>query len=238
MTTDTPPATPPAASSAAPPAVDDELPPLFPAEAPPALHDPATARALLAPVLAALADVVAAVRPEDLARPTPCRDYDVAALQDHVLGWLDFFGVAFADPARRGPRPDPAAFRAAADGREPVEVVRTAASRLDDALAGGVLAGEVVVSQSRMAGPGATGMVLGEYVVHGWDLATALGRPWSPPADAASTAHAFFGGMIAPEYRGGPDGFFGPEVPVPDGASPLDRLLGFAGRDPGWAPAS
>ena len=87
-----------------------------------------------------------------------------------------------------------------------------------------------------MSGPGATGMVLGEYVVHGWDLATALGRPWTPPQDAVATAHAFFAGVVVPEYRGPDGGFFLDEVHVADDAPALDRLLGFAGRVPGWTP--
>ena len=103
----------------------------------------------------------------------------------------------------------------------------------------GVLSGDVVLSQSRMDGPAALGMVLGEYVVHGWDLARAVGRPWSPPeAAATATAREFFAAMSSREYRGADGGFFDDEVPVPADAPALERLLGFAGRDPGWTPTA
>ena len=213
----------------------DEIP-FFPAPAPPELADADAVRDRLLPVLDALADVVQAVTPDDLARPTPCADYDVAALQQHVLGWLDLFGRCFTDGGRRADRPDPAAFEVPADAARAADVVRAARARFAEALAAGVLDGEVVMSASRMSGPGATGMVLGEYVVHGWDLATALGRPWTPPQDAVATAHAFFAGVVVPEYRGPDGGFFLDEVHVADDAPALDRLLGFAGRVPGWTP--
>ncbi|MBI4942074.1 MAG: TIGR03086 family protein [Actinobacteria bacterium] len=215
--------------------------PFFPAPAPAALADPGTARALLLPVLDGLATVVAAIGDDDLARPTPCRDYDVAGLRDHVLGWLDLFGAAFADPARATTRPDPAQFHAAdlptAAFAAPQDVVRTAAGRFEQALAAGVLDGEVVMSQARMTGPAALGMVLGEYVVHGWDLATATGQSWTPPQEAVTVSREFFGGVVAPEYRGPDGGFFDDEVEVPADAPALDQLLGFAGRDPRWTPA-
>ena len=77
-------------------------------------------------------------------------------------------------------------------------------------------------------------MILGEYLVHGWDLARALDLPWSPAPEACEAALEFFRAMIAPEYRGGDAGYFGPEVTVAAGAGTFERLLGFAGRDPRW----
>ncbi len=223
-------------SSTDPGSTDTHEIPLFPARAPAALADAGTARDLLRPVLDDLAAVVAAIGDDDLGRPTPCRDYDVATLRDHVIGWVGFFGTAFADPQRRAERPDPDGFRATDAADDPADVVRAAAERLDRALADGVLSGEVVLSQSRMNGPAALGMVLGEYVVHGWDLARATGRSWTPTEAAVATAHEFFAGVVVPEYRGPDGGFFDEEVPVTDDAPALDRLLGFAGRDPGWTP--
>jgi uncharacterized protein (TIGR03086 family) len=105
-------------------------------------------------------------------------------------------------------------------------------------LDGGVLARRVVMSQAQMDGAAVVAMALGEYVVHGWDLATATGRPWQPSARACEVSLEFFAGTVAPEYRSadGAGGMFGPVVEVSPDASPLQRLLGFAGRDPQWAP--
>lgn len=209
--------------------------PYFPAPSLPACSDPASAAALVGPVLEALADVVD-VPTGRLAAATPCASYTVGELRDHVLGWLQFFAAALADPDRLSERPDPDPYRAADDDRAPSAVVRESAARLASALEAGVLGRRVVMSQALMDGPAVVGMALGEYLVHGWDLSVATGRPWTPAAEACEVAREFFAGTVAPEYRSadGGGGFFGPEVPVPDGAPALDRLLGFAGRDPGW----
>jgi uncharacterized protein (TIGR03086 family) len=214
--------------------------PFFPAPVLAPLADPGTARELLAATLRDLAGVVDAPgRRPDAA--TPCTRYTLDELRDHVLGWLQFFTAAFADPAAAADRPDPERFRAAADPSAAAaggcrRIVEEAAATFDRALAGGVLAGRVRLSQSFMDGPAALGMVLGEYLVHGWDLATAQGLPWDPTPRACAVARDFFEGTIAPQYRGGDGGFFDAEVAVPADASDRDRLLGFAGRDPQWTP--
>ena len=213
-------------------------PPYFPASAPLAFADAGTAVSYLEPVLGQLAEVMTRTTPDRLSDPTPCRKYDVGNLRDHVLGWVQFFAAAFADPARKAQRPDPDGYRAADDDRDLAEVVRRSAGTLVDAVCGGVLDGQIVLQQSRMDGPGAFGMVLGEYLVHGWDLAVAVGAPWTPPEQACERALEFFRAMVVPEYRGEEGGFFGEEVPVAPDASALDRLLGFAGRRPDWGRSS
>ena len=213
-------------------------PPYFPASAPAEFADAGTAASYLEPVLEQLAEVMTRTTPDRLGDPTPCRKYDVATLRDHVLGWVQFFAAAFADPTRTTQRPDPDAYRAADDSRDLGDVVRRSARTLLDAVRGGVLDGQVVLLQSRMDGPAAFGMVLGEYLVHGWDLAVAVGAPWTPPEQACETALEFFRGVVVPEYRGEEGGFFGEEVPVASDAPALDRLLGFAGRRPDWTKKS
>jgi uncharacterized protein (TIGR03086 family) len=75
------------------------------------------------------------------------------------------------------------------------------------------------------------GIVFGEFVLHGWDLAAATGQ--SLAVDGA-LAQALFDQLalmadMARQYK-----VFGAEVPVPASAPPFDRALGLAGRDPSW----
>ena len=72
-----------------------------------------------------------------------------------------------------------------------------------------------------------------DYEVHGWDLARATGQ--AVPFEDGEALRALETGrqMLKPEYRG-PDKEFGAEVPVPDDAAPMDQLVAFLGRDPGW----
>ncbi len=208
--------------------------PIFPTTAPEIFRQPDAVAPLFREVLDRLA-VVVDVDDDRLDGPTPCADFTVAQLRDHVLGWLQFFAAALADPAAVEARPDPADL-ALDDGRTGRDVVAGASAGIAAAIDGGVAEELVVMSAARMAGDGVLAMALGEYIVHAWDLARATGRPYVAPDAAIGPAHDFLRGMVAPEYRGADSGFFDEEVAVAHDASPLDALLGFAGRDPRWAP--
>ena len=216
-----------------PPATDAnaELP-IFPTKAPEVFSNTAETAELFAQVLEQLS-VVIDVGDSTLGAPTPCAGFTVAQLQTHVLGWLQFFAAALSDPAAGNPRPDPEAF--VIDTTTPASaIVRSSADLIDSAIRGDVFAEVVTMSSSRMMGNGVLAMALGEYLVHGWDLAVSTGRDYSAPEAAVGPAHDFLAGMIAPEYRGPDSGFFDAEVSVPTEASAFGRLLGFAGRDPNW----
>ena len=190
---------------------------------------------LIQPVLHDLAEVVAAIRPEQFGDPTPCTEFDVAALRSHVLGWVTYFGAAFNDPEGTGERPDPKSMAAPPDPQAAAEVVRSAAARIATAVDSGVADRPVLMIQATMPGTALLRMALWEYLTHGNDLAGATGQPWNPPPAAVEDALAFAPSMLTDEYRGeGKD--FGAIVPVPDDAPALDRLLGFSGRDPYWKP--
>jgi len=185
---------------------------------------------LLAAVLTDLETVVGGIRPEQLHDPTPCTEYDVVQLREHVLGWLTTFASGFADPDGQAPRDSLGGYQVPAD---PAAEVQAAAGTLTGALRAGAAGRPLRLGSSAMPGEMALGMILWEYQVHGWDLARATVQPWSPPAAAAEESLGFAPGMLTEDYQG--DGkAFARRVSVPASAPPLDRLLGLSGRDPGW----
>jgi uncharacterized protein (TIGR03086 family) len=215
----------------------DELP-LFPTAAPASFGDQAVTSARFASVLRDLARVVRI--PAALAdAATPCAGYTVAELQGHVLAWLQFFAEALTDPDGKTTRVDPSTW-SLAEHDDPAAIVGRAGTQIGAAIAGGVAERVVVMSQARMAGDGVLAMALGEYLVHGWDLAVATGQPWPAATGTAEAACedalAFLRPMVVPEYRGEESGFFGDEIEPPAGADAFTRLLCFAGRNPQWTP--
>lgn len=187
----------------------------------------------LSPVLDDLASLADGVRDEQRQQPTPCAEFDVAALTGHTVGWLENFAAGFASSDGSCPKTDvsdvdvPAADASAR--------IRAAATSLTSSIGGGAAERPLAVSGDGMPGDMALSMMLGEYIVHGWDLAKATGQSWSPDEQAVTSAHEFLTTMVTPDSRG-PGGWFGPEVEVPNDAPALDKLVGFAGRDPGWTP--
>jgi uncharacterized protein (TIGR03086 family) len=193
---------------------------------------PADTTDLLIAVLDDLARLLDRIDEPRANEPTPCTEFDVAGLRDHVVGWLTTFAAGFADPNGRAPRADISGYRAPADAGE---VVRAATMRLAQALRAGAADRPLWLGEASMPGELAVGMMLWEYQVHGWDLAAATGQRWDPPGVEQSLA--FAPGMLTEQYQG--EGKpFGPPVAVRPDAPALDRLLGMSGRDPHWKPPS
>jgi uncharacterized protein (TIGR03086 family) len=188
----------------------------------------------LAPQATVVAGVVAQVRDDQLSAPTPCADTSVAALLDHLHGLaVGMRMAAEKTPADGAPRAS--ATDLPADWREsiPRELdALVAAWQEPAAWEGSTRAGGVELPASVMGVVAAN-----EVLVHGWDLAVAIGRPYA--ADDATARrcleHAVWFAAEIPEGR---NAIYGPVVPVADDAPVFDRLLGLTGRNPSWVPPS
>ena len=78
----------------------------------------------------------------------------------------------------------------------------------------------------------AIGFHLVDYVVHGWDVARALGLAYELPPDVLAAALPIAEAVPDNEARLEPGAAFAPRVPEP-GDDPLNRILALLGRDPG-----
>ncbi|WOC11462.1 TIGR03086 family metal-binding protein [Gordonia sp. MP11Mi] len=157
--------------------------------------------------------------------PTPCTDFDVAALRHHIVGWLTAFADGFV--AADHTCGDANAVTVTGSGGEQV---RAAAGRLRQVLPG-ALTHPLNIGESGMPGDMAASMILWEYQMHGWDLAQAAGLDWNPDDEAVEASLAFAPAMLTPDFQG--DGkAFATAVPVDESATPLERLVGLSGRRP------
>ena len=186
---------------------------------------------LLSSVMEKTGDVVAAVTDDQRDRPTPCPDYDVAALIDHIVGWVQAFE---AGANCREPEGDPSAYRA---GDDPAGEFRAAADGLVAAWRDHGIDRKVrMASGGEIDGRMSFDMTLMEYAVHGWDLAVATGQPVPYTEAEAAAVLERAEVTLPPQYRG--EGMpFGDIVAVPDTAPAVDRLVAFLGRRPDFPPA-
>ena len=188
----------------------------------------------LGPAVQRLSRVVHGVRDDQLTAPTPCPDYTVGDLLDHVHGLASAFTMAARKQSLPGGDQAPSG-----DASRLPDDWRTAIAVRLDALAEAwhdeaAWEGTATVAGVTMPGPALAAVAVDEVVVHGWDLAVATDQRLEVDETSLAVAAGFVEALSGPEQAQVRAGIFGPVVPVPEDASPLDRLLGGTGRDPAW----
>lgn len=173
--------------------------------------------------------VVRGVRDGQLGDPTPCSEYDVRALLNHLLQVVvGFQALAAKGTSDFSTTPD---YLVGGDGDWRTRFEEETARLVEAWSAPGALEG----SSQGMGLPQRTvgGMVLGDLTVHAWDLARATGQDFSPYEPSLPVLLEGWR-ELAPTGR--KMNVFGEPFPLPEGASPFDELLALSGRDPGWRP--
>jgi uncharacterized protein (TIGR03086 family) len=164
-----------------------------------------------------LADVVGGITPDQLDNPSPCADFTVRGVLEHMIGGATAFTAAFlgveageADTADVLGGFGPALTALAESIHSPGALDRTIQAPF----------GEV---------PGLTfaRFVVLDGLVHGWDLATSTGQPYTP-SDALVADVESFAAEALPPLRDGQT--FGEAVEAPASATPIERLVAFTGR--------
>jgi uncharacterized protein (TIGR03086 family) len=178
--------------------------------------DPLSQLDQLAPLLAG---VVGGISPGQLDRPTPCAEFTVKGVLDHMIGGATTFAAAY-----RGETPTEPDLADVLAGFGPTLADLGAAIS-----APGALDRTVAASFGEVSGETFARFVVLDGLVHGWDLATATGQAYDPPAELVAAADEFAHGMIDALRDG--QTFAAAVEPAAD-ASPIERLVAYTGRRP------
>lgn len=176
-----------------------------------------------------IAALVATVRPEQLAGPTPCAEFDVRTLLSHIAGGTRRIAVV-------GAGGDGMAVRPFLDGVEDdrwsaaYDEVRTEVRKswADDARLDALVAVPWGEAPGRIA---LSGYVM-EAVTHTWDLSESLGRPLVLDPELAEFALGIARRVLPDERRDDEELPFDSAVPAPEGADAYGRLAAYLGRRP------
>ncbi len=173
---------------------------------------------------------VSGVRLDQLEDRTPCGDWNVRELLEHMVASTDFF----ADAAEHG---------TVAEDRdwpeyEPAELQPAHRDQLQRLMRAYRAPGVMNRPMTILAGPPSAAfcikVAISERLVHAWDLATATGQRIGE--DGAAIAAALLGAAdyiaVNSEVRHNDPPPFGPAVAADGDLDPLDRLVAFLGRDP------
>lgn len=166
---------------------------------------------------------VKAVTPPDLAKPTPCSEFDVRALLNHMIGGLAM--LTTAAEGEKAPIPEGDQF-----GSDPAGAYDQRRSALITAVRGdGVLDRDWDMPFGPMSGSMMASIAFMEHLTHAWDIAKATGQDTTLSADLVMECMEVVTPMDAMMRM---PGVCGPAVSVPDNAAPQDKLVAFLGRNP------
>ena len=180
--------------------------------------------ALIAKAAETTNEVVQGVDPAQFSGPTPCAEFDVKALAEHITR-VTAMSVSAARKAGFTPTEfDAATFK----GRYAADISNLTSAWSEP----GALEGSTPFGSGERPAEFVAAITLSELVLHGWDLARATGQTMNTDGDVAQATHQM---MIQGAEGGREAGAYGAEVTVADDASPLDKALGLSGRDPTWS---
>lgn len=171
--------------------------------------------------------VITGVRDDQWNLPTPCAEWAVRDLVDHLIAGNHMFArVLLGDSPSTAPDQD-----AAVPPSRPAEYRESAAALQAAFGAPGVMDRVVTLPVGTVPGAVALHLRLIESLVHGWDLAQATGQSPVYDEQLAEQELAFTRQMlpkIQSDHRP-----FGPAQAVDGDAPALDRLAACLGRDVG-----
>jgi len=175
--------------------------------------------------LAACQAVLRRLTADDLSRPSPCAEYTVGEVGQHVVRSMVLLASVAGEQvssSAAGPATGPAA------GLLEGQVTATAEAALAAWRRRG-LGGSVAVGRSTLSASLAVDIIPLELLVHGWDIARATGSEMDIAPEVAGYVLGRARELVTDDKRGRS---FAAEVPAGPGATALERLIAFTGRVP------
>lgn len=166
------------------------------------------------------------ITPPDLARATPCADWDLGQLLAHMIGQHCGFAAATRDASAPRSAYVPVLFTLI-EWRRSVDDLLAAFHDAD--LEESVI--EVELHPTRpLPMPVIIGAQLLDTAVHTWDIARSVEKTFSPDAELAEAVLNIAQRIPDDEHRDAPGAAFAHSLPAT--GSPWDRALALLGRNP------
>lgn len=178
-------------------------------------------------------ECVRSVREGQWRGPTPCTDWDVRTLVNHVVGEDRWTAPLFAGEtiAQVGDR-----FDGDLLGDDPLLACEQAVEEATKAVGEpGAILRIVNLSFGDTPAEEYVWQLFADHLIHAWDLARAIGADDRFDPELVAACSAWFAEQEE-GYRAA--GAVGPRPPTPDGADPQTALLAAFGRDANWSPLS
>jgi uncharacterized protein (TIGR03086 family) len=181
--------------------------------------------ALLAQAGEGTSKIVEQIAPEQLGNDTPCSEWDVRGVLNHLVGENYMFATLLAGKAL----PDTSAGLPDFVGDDPAGAyAKSLTATLDAWRKPGAQEQTIALPMGPTPASFALGLHFMDTLVHGWDLARGTDQDAPLDTGLATACLEIVGAML---HHGRPP-VFGPEVTAAADASAGDRLVALLGREP------
>lgn len=170
-----------------------------------------------------LSGLIAGLTPEHREMRTPCDQWNVHELVDHICTGTHMIAGGLAGEAPPEEMPD-----FMAEG--PAKAWAQAAQHLSSVATPEVMNSLHEMPFGHVPGEAAVSVIVADQVTHAWDLAKATDQPFTPSEELAQFALSTWQPFAPVEGRTGDA--FKPAIDIRDDAPITDRLAAFTGRQP------
>ncbi|AEV72584.1 TIGR03086 family protein [Mycolicibacterium rhodesiae NBB3] len=168
---------------------------------------------------AVLGHVLHGIADDDLNKQTPCREFDVASLTDHLMNSITVLGGAAGAQFPERDRSDSVERQVVLAGRPALDAWKRRG-----------LDGTVAFGDNEAPAKVMAGILSLEFLVHAWDYAAAVGREVNAPDSLSDYVMGLARTIITPQGRS--NAGFDEPIEMPEDAGSLQKLLAYTGRRP------